>query len=246
MADVNVIRPDWQAPANIKAFTTTRRGGVSQPPFDSFNLGDRSGDAEAAVAENRQRLRSTFSLPQEPAWLWQVHGINVANAEAIAGTPEADASVAHAQGPVCVVLTADCLPVLLCDTQGSVVAAAHCGWRGLAAGMLPQTVAKMAIAPSSLMAWLGPAIGPSVFEVGPEVQREFVQRDREHAAAFVANKPGKYMADIYRLARRELAACGVTQVTGGTHCTVSEPELFYSYRRDVECGRMASLIWIAD
>lgn len=250
MADINVIRPDWQAPAQVKAFSTTRQGGVSQGGFASFNLGNRAGDADAAVAENRRLLSSKFSLPQEPAWLWQVHGTHVADAGSVTSTAEADASIAHTPGVVSVVLTADCLPVLLCDTAGTVVAAAHCGWRGLVAGMLPQTVAEMVkaakvkIAPSSLMAWLGPAIGPNAFEVGPEVQREFVQRDQEHEAAFVAGKPGKFMADIYRLARRELAACGVTQVAGGVHCTVSEPDLFYSYRRDVECGRMASLIWI--
>jgi len=244
VGSLKFITPEWDAPEQVRAVTTTRSGGVSEGGYDSLNLGDRAGDNEEAVAENRRRLRTTLQLPSEPAWLWQVHGDAVVNAETATRTPKADASVTHSAGAVCVVLTADCLPVLFCDDAGSVVAAAHAGWRGLAAGILPATVAKMGVDPANIQAWLGPAIGPEVFEVGLEVRAEFVHKNRAHAAAFIPGEPQKYLANIYQLARRELADCGVTRVTGGDHCTVSEPEHFYSYRRDKTSGRMASFIWL--
>ncbi len=245
MEALKVIRPQWSAPDHIQAFTTTRQGGISQGAYAGFNLGDRAGDVPEVVAENRRILRNSCNLPGEPAWLWQVHSAKVVDAKRASETSEADASVASSSGVVSVVLTADCLPVLLCDQAGTVVAAVHCGWRGIAAGILPATVARMGVEPDSLMAWMGPAIGPRAFEVGAEVRNEFAKRNAEHSAAFTPGKPGKFLADIYALARRELAECGVVRVSGAEYCTVSDPDQFYSYRRDAVTGRMASLIWIS-
>lgn len=243
-ASPGFISADWPAPSNVRAGTTTRAGGVSRGAFASFNLGDRAGDDPVAVAENRRRLRAALDLPAEPAWLWQVHGDGVVRAETVSGAPEADAATAHTPGAVCAVLTADCLPVLLCDREGTIVAAAHCGWRGLAAGVLSATVAAMPAAPACLLAWLGPAIGPDAFEVGGEVRQAYLARDARYADAFRAVGGGKYLADLYALARAELAALGVRRVFGGGRCTVAEPDSFFSYRRDRVCGRMASLIWL--
>lgn len=239
-----MISADWDAPANVRGFTTTRVGGVSGGALAEFNLGDHVGDAPQAVTQNRQLLHMQFALPAAPKWLDQVHGATVVDAEATAPTPQADASFAHTSGVVCAVLTADCLPVLLCDTQGKGVAAAHCGWRGLAAGILPATIAAMGVDASTVMAWLGPAIGPRAFEVGEDVYDAFVTRNPDHARAFVPGKPGKQYADVYALARRELNGCGVTRISGGDRCTVSESDCFYSYRRDGTTGRMASVIWL--
>ena len=244
MISANVLPAEWPAPAGVNAFTTTRRGGVSQGSYCSFNLGDHVDDDPAAVATNRRRLREQLSLPADPVWLKQTHSARVVNAADCGSHADADASVSHRAGVVCAVLTADCLPVLLCDSAGSVVAAVHCGWRGLVAGILPATVAKMAVAPSSLLAWFGPAIGPTAFEVGAQVRAQFVARNGRHADAFRQQAAGKFMADIYALARIELAQCGVHKVYGGKHCTLNEPERFYSYRRDARCGRMLSLIWM--
>jgi YfiH family protein len=241
--------PDWPAPANVRAFMTTRGGGVSRPPWDSLNPASHVGDDPAAVAENRRVLRA--DLPAEPLWLDQVHGTCVAEA---AGDepPCADAGLARQPGHVCAVLTADCLPVLFCDRAGTVVAAAHAGWRGLAAGVLEETVAKMAVPPGEVLAWLGAAIGPDAFEVGDEVREAFVSRHPLTAVAFRPAFPGtldeapkKWLADIYALARIRLAAAGVGEVYGGGLCTVSDPARFYSYRRDGTTGRMASLVWLA-
>ena len=221
---------------------TTRAGGVSAPPWDSLNLGDHVGDDPAAVAANRARLRER--LPAEPAWLRQVHSARVVDLGRDSGR-EADAAVAREPGQVCAVLTADCLPVLFCDRAGSVVAAAHAGWRGLAEGVLEATVAAMQVPPAEILAWMGAAIGPEVFEVGEEVRQAFVGRHPEAAAAFVPQPaPGKWRADIYRLARIRLGHAGVQAVHGGGRCTFSEAETFYSYRREGVTGRMAAVIWL--
>lgn len=235
------ILPDWPAPDSVKAVVTTRSGGVSQPPFDSFNLGDHVDDRPEAVAANRQRLQR--ALGSEPAWMSQVHSNVVVEADPQA-RPTADACWTTRKGVACAVLTADCLPVLFCDSAGSRVAAAHAGWRGLAAGMLEATVVALGESPTQLMAWLGPAIGPGRFEVGAEVREAFVSQHAAACEAFtLSDNPGRYMADIYQLARIRLAACNVTAVFGGGFCTVSDPR-FYSYRRAARTGRFASLIWL--
>lgn len=245
------IVPDWPAAAPaIGALSTIRCGGLSGAPYDDgaggggLNLGLHVGDDAASVAQNRARLRAV--LPGEPVWLAQVHGAEVVDAAAVRGVPEADASFSTLPGVVCAILTADCLPVLFADRGGAVVGAAHAGWRGLARGVLQNTVARMRQAGAAdIVAWLGPAIGPQRFEVGPEVRAAFADVDPAAGAAFVAQGNGKYLADIYQLARLALAGCGVRQVGGGGLCTVSDKRRFYSYRRDGVTGRMASLIWIA-
>lgn len=236
-----LLFPDWPAPANVGACVTTRAGGVSLPPYDTFNLGDHVGDAPQAVAENRQRLSSTLQV--RPAWLKQVHGVDVAHAD-----PEqvcqADACWTSTPGIACTAMTADCLPVLFCDRAGSRVAAAHAGWRGLAAGVLEATLDTLAIEPDQVLVWLGPAIGPQAFEVGLEVREAFTRQHPEAHAAFVPGaQPDKLLADIYALARIRLAARGITAVYGGGLCTVSDPR-FYSYRRTPQGGRFASLVWL--
>lgn len=237
-----VLLPDWPAPANVRALQTTRLGGISPAPWLGLNLGDHVGDAPERVAANRAELRR--SLPAEPAWLQQVHGVRVVDAAAAIDSPEADAAYARQPGVVCAVMTADCLPVLFCDRAGTVVAAAHAGWRGLLAGVLKTTVAAMAVAPEDILVWLGPAIGPQAFEVGDEVRAAFVAADAEAALAFRAGAPGKWLADIYLLARQHLRAAGVFAISGGGMCTVNEPGRFFSYRRDSITGRMASLVWL--
>ncbi len=236
----------WPAPARVRTLVTTRDGGVSLAPYASLNLGQHVGDDPAAVAENRARLRAC--LPAEPFWLNQVHGIGVqeACADAPDVPPDADAGFTRQPGVVCAVMTADCLPVLLTDRSGSVVAAAHAGWRGLCNGIIEATIARMAVPANDILAWLGPAIGPDAFEVGPEVRAAFMAHDPTAASAFAAIPDGKYLADIYLLARQRLNACGVTDVHGGDACTVTERERYFSYRRDGRTGRMASLIWLAD
>ncbi|WP_448679290.1 peptidoglycan editing factor PgeF [Pseudomonas nicosulfuronedens] len=237
------LTPDWPVPANVRARVTTRAGGVSIEPFDSFNLGDHVGDDPAAVAENRRRL--TAELDCQPAWLSQVHGIEVVEADpSVVAT--ADASWSATRGIACTIMTADCLPALFCDRAGTRVGAAHAGWRGLAGGVLEATVDAMGIAPVELLVWLGPSIGPQAFEVGPEVREAFLAEHAEAERAFVpSTNAGKYMADIYALARIRLAAKGVTAVFGGDFCTFSDTERFYSYRRNPRTGRLASLIWLA-
>ncbi|MDP2169442.1 MAG: peptidoglycan editing factor PgeF [Rhodocyclaceae bacterium] len=241
------IIPDWPAPPHVRALVTTRLGGVSSAPFASFNLGDHVGDAPEAVAANRRRLRQ--HLPAEPVWLQQVHGNRCIDAQLAATAtptgvaPEADAAFTRASGVVCAVLTADCLPVLLCDEDGSTVAAAHAGWRGLADGVLESTVAALGQPGERLMAWLGPAIGPDNFEVGGEVRAAFITHDRRAAEAFVAKPDGKWLCNIYLLARQRLAALNIRRTASADFCTVSDTERFYSYRRDGVTGRMASLIW---
>jgi len=239
-----MLLPTWPAPAGVFSLMTTREGGVSSPPWDSFNLGDHVGDDAAHVVENRARLR--VQLPAEPAWLKQIHGATVVDAGSDVLT--ADASVTRQAGCVCAVLTADCLPVLFCDRAGRVVAAAHAGWRGLAQGVLEATVAAMQVPPGEVLAWMGAAIGPQVFEVGDDVRQAFVTQHPEAAAAFVPDPsgvPGKWLADIYQLARNRLNRVGVQEIYGGGRCTFNEADRFYSYRRDGVTGRMASLIWLA-
>lgn len=241
--NLEFITPSWPAPPQVRALTTTRRGGVSLPPYDSLNLGDHVGDDPDAVAENRRRLVAELGLPGEPRWLTQVHGTCSADAATVTDRCEADASHTDLTGVVCAVLTADCLPVLLCDREGRSVAAVHAGWRGLLNGVIEQTIAAMG-AEGELLAWLGPAIGPQAFEVGEEVLEAFLVDAAAAARAFTPSPGGRWLADIYVLARQHLQRAGVTLVYGGEYCTYSEPERFYSYRRDGSTGRMASLIWI--
>ncbi|HKJ07561.1 MAG TPA: peptidoglycan editing factor PgeF [Gammaproteobacteria bacterium] len=238
------ILPDWPARPAVRALSTTRRGGVSASPYASWNLAEHVGDDPRAVQTNRQRLRERLALPDEPCWLRQVHGVRVMAAAAGKPSTEADGAWTGTPGRVCAVLTADCLPVLFCDRRGTRVAAAHAGWRGLAAGVLEATLRAMGVAPQELLAWLGPAIGPAAFEVGAEVRDAFVGADAGAGEAFQAGPDGRWYADLYALARRRLAAAGVVEVYGGGLCTYSDPERFYSYRRDGATGRMASLIWL--
>ena len=245
---VGFLAADWPAPASIRAGTTLRSGGASAPPFDTLNLGDRAGDDPAAVEINRERIRTQLDLPAAPAWLYQVHGTHVRVAEDFdIGVGGSDASVAHGAAGVCAVLTADCLPVLLCDRDGTCWGAAHAGWRGLAAGVLEATVAAMNAPTDQLLAWLGPSIGAHNFEVGADVRKAFCDAAPDDTAAFTARDvPGKYLADIYALARARLKRAGVTAIYGGGLCTIDDATRFFSYRRDgARTGRMASLIWHA-
>lgn len=240
------IVPDWPAPPGVRALITTRAGGVSRGAFAGMNLGMHTGDNAEHVAHNRAQLRQ--SLPAEPLWLRQVHGTTVAEAGGTDGSPEADAAVARRPQAVCAVLTADCLPLLLCDDGGSVVAAVHAGWRGLSSGVIEQTLRVIDRPRAALLAYLGPAIGPAAYEVGAEVREAFIAADatggRGAAAAFAPGRPGKFHADLYALARMRLARSGVERVYGGGYCTYAERERFYSFRRDGATGRMASLIWM--
>lgn len=244
MRNPDWIVPDWAAPANVRTLVTTRAGGVSEGAWTSMNLALHVGDDPDAVHSNRSRLREC--LPADPVWLDQVHGRTVVDASTTIAPVRADASFARRRGVVCAVLTADCLPVLLCDQAGTVVAAAHAGWRGLASGVVDATVDAMGVSPDSIMAWLGPAIGPDAFEMGPEVREIFCDGDPETESAFVPGaRPGKWLADLYLLARFRLVRAGVLQVAGGDRCTCREGRHFYSYRRDGITGRFASLVWLA-
>lgn len=240
-----LIFPDWPAPTRVWAVSTTRAGGVSLPPYDRLNLATHVGDDPACIAENRRRLAVMAGFPAEPAWLEQVHGTTVAAAETVDAPVAADAAWTRVPGQPCVVMTADCLPVLLCDRAGTVVAAAHAGWRGLAGGVIAATVARLNAAPAELLAWLGPAIGPAAFEVGEEVRAAFLALDAGNAGCFQPSPAGRWLADLYELARRQLRRLGVPAIYGGDHCTFSEPERFFSYRRESRTGRMATLIWLA-
>jgi len=247
-AAFEVIAPDWPAPPGVRAAFTLRMGGVSAAPFDSLNVGAHVGDADAAVTENRRRVRAQLRLPAEPLWLVQVHGIEVADLDAArGGAPHltADAAIARRAASVCAIQVADCMPVLFAARDGCAVAAAHAGWRGLAAGVLEATLARLAVAPAGLIAWLGPAIGAAHFEVGGEVRAAFLAHDAAAAAAFTVNTRGRWQCDLNALVRRRLSAAGVTAVFGGGRCTYSDPLRFFSYRRAGRCGRMAALIWLA-
>jgi len=242
------IFPDWPAPPQVHAAVTTRLGpGVSSAPFERFNLGLRSGDAAEAVMANRGALQQALRLPAAPRWLHQVHGCGVAELGPLpsAHEPQADAAVSHIPGTVLAILTADCLPVLLCNEDGGEIGAAHAGWRGLAAGVLEATLAQMVSPPARVLAWLGPCIGAPSYEVGEEVRAAFVARDAAAAACFEATRPGHWRCDLAALARQRLARAGVTRVYGGDDDTHADPR-FYSYRRDgAASGRFASLIWLA-
>ena len=239
--DSRWIVPDWPVTPRVRALITTRAGGVSAGKYASLNLGTEVGDDPAHVARNRAIVRAC--LPGDPRYLKQAHGTRVIEAEHTASGTEADGAVAHAPGVVCAVLTADCVPVLLCDKAGSVAGVAHAGWRGLAAGILEAVVHAMGSPPREMLAYLGPAIGPLAYEVGEEIREVFVDRDPGAGAAFAPRRHGKYLADLYRLARRRLAAAGVFEVYGGGFCTAGE-ERFFSFRRDGITGRMASFVWI--
>jgi YfiH family protein len=245
------IRPAWPAPASVTALSTLRGGGHSAAPYASLNLAAHVGDDRAAVDANRALLAGLLPAGSSVQWLSQVHGTAVVQATAGADCPDADASWSRSPGHACAVLTADCLPVLFCSVAGDAVAAAHAGWRGLLAGVLERTVEAMAVDPGQLLAWLGPAIGPGAFEVGPEVRAGFLaaappSRRAPTRACFVSSgaTPGHYLADLYALARLRLAALGPVAVYGGDACTYSSPQEFFSYRRDGLTGRMASLILI--
>lgn len=240
------LEPDWPAPPGIRAASTLRPGGVSLGCYASLNLGAHVGDDPLHVTENRRRLSEALGLPGEPCWLQQVHGHTVirsgADWTAHPAPPAADAAHTSEKAVVCGVMTADCLPVLLCSADGASVAAVHAGWRGLASGIIEATVSAMDCKPG--LAWLGPALGQQAFEVGDEVRNVFLQQDARHADCFKpGSSEGKWLADLYGLARRILHGMGVTAVYGGEYCTASEPDRFFSYRRDHTTGRMATLIW---
>lgn len=239
------IQPDWPAPANVKALQTTRLGGVSQGAYASLNLGAHVNDDPIAVAKNRQLL-SPF-LPSEPVWLNQVHGLEVIDAAQSTCLQDADASFSTKPNVVCVTMTADCLPLLLCDKAGTVVAAVHAGWRGLCDGVIEATVTKMQVPASEVLVWLGPAIGPDAFEVGDDVRARFVSRDN-HAENAFRRHGDKWLCDMYLIARQRLNALGVTAIYGASvnedFCTYSDKARFFSFRRDQVTGRMASMIWL--
>ena len=236
--------PDWPAPEHVKALITTRRGGCSQTPYDGMNLADHVGDDPERVSNNRALLRQKFNLPAEPNWLQQVHGCQVAACGSSAAPVEADAVVAEQPGQVCAVMTADCLPLLICNDSGSRVAAVHAGWRGLAAGVIEAALDRFDEPGESLLVWLGPAIGPDRFEVGDDVRELFLNSGQAHETAFKPGAPGRWLADIYQLARVRLMERNIGFVGGGDYCTVTDEKRFFSYRRDGSTGRMASLIWI--
>ena len=258
-----VIRPDWPAPARVRAASTLRVGGVSRGAFAGLNLGAGVGDDEANVARNRRILVEMLDLPVEPLWLRQVHGTTVLNLDGVdppaparrpgrrsAGPsspsqpPVADGAATSLPGRVCAVLTADCLPVLLCDTSGTRVAVAHAGWRGLAGGVLESAVRCMRVGPEKILAWVGPGIGRDAYEVGGEVLERFAAGDPDSVQCFTANANGRWQADLRELARRRLRSAGVKDIRGGSWCTHSEPERFFSHRREAPCGRMATMIWL--
>ncbi len=236
---------EWRLPRGVRAAFTTRRGGVSGAPWDSLNLGAHVNDEPAHVAENRARVRGLLGLRSDPAWLSQVHGVEVADLDAptAPGPVTADAAVASGAGRACVIMVADCLPVLFASRDGRRIGAAHAGWRGLAAGVLEKTVAALEVRAAGLTAWLGPAISREHFEVGGEVRDAFMAHDAGAAADFTPNARGRWQADLAGLARRRLAALGVTDVHGGEWCTFADRERFFSHRRDGKGGRMAALIW---
>ncbi len=233
--------PDWPAPSNIHAATTLRTGGGSLGTFSSLNPATHVSDDNERVRQNRQIIGAMLDLPAEPIWLAQIHSNRAVKAVKTALLEQADASYTNESGIVCAVMTADCLPLLVCSTDGAQIAAIHAGWRGLLAGVITNTV--VAMQQQDLLVWLGPAIGPDCFEVGPEVREAFLEKSVTFNDAFKQQGNGKWLADIYQLARIELAALGIVNVYGGTHCTFTEHEYFYSYRRESQTGRMATLIW---
>lgn len=250
MTNFQGITPNWPVPANVRSYITTRGGGVSVSPYASNNLGLHVGDDPESVVKNRAQLSNESGLAQTPQWLEQVHGIKVVNAKSDGVVRTADGSYSDQPGQACLVMTADCLPILLCDKQGTQVAALHCGWRSLAKGICVRGLQKFTAKPGDILAYLGPAISQPHFEVGVDVLEAFFKaaRSQEHAehiaAAFVsAQRPLHFYADIYALARAELNSLGVTAIYGGDYCTYADEARFYSFRRDKVTGRMASLIW---
>ena len=239
----------------LPIFDTARTGGASPAPWNSLNLGAHVGDSRHCVDANRRLLRDAAGLPAEPRWLEQVHGIAVADLDATPATDaalRADAAISAIPGRVCVVMTADCLPVVLASTDGAIVGAAHAGWRGLAAGVVEATLDAMrrrSTAGTTFQAWLAPAIGAANFEVGDDVRAAFLAADPQAAAAFTPNAQRRWQCDLYRLARQRLARAGVERISGGSRCTYAEEDCFFSHRRDVQhrglaaTGRMATLIW---
>ena len=244
LTDDSYIYPAWPAPETVRAVSTTRLHGHSSPPYDSFNLAAHVDDNPDDVASNRQRLREQLELPDEPGWLNQVHGKDVLQLGDLITGATADGSYSRTPGQVCAVLTADCLPVLICNQDGTEVAAVHAGWRGLAAGIVGVAVERFTSPADQLLVWLGPAIGPAKFEVGADVYQAFVNEMPEATQAFHPNETVHWHADIYSLARMQLERLGVSQVYGGEYCTFSDATHFYSYRRDGVTGRMATLIWL--
>ncbi|MBI3574298.1 MAG: peptidoglycan editing factor PgeF [Gammaproteobacteria bacterium] len=244
MINPEFVHPDWPAPTHVRALTTTRRGGVSRGPYESFNLGDHVGDAADDVQRNRALLREALTLPSEPVWLKQVHGVNVVDTASVNVGATADGAWVDRPGVVCAVLTADCLPVFLCNRQGTKVGLLHAGWRGLTAGVVEVGLRALATPGAELLAWLGPAIGPDSYEVGDDVRNAFLAQDAGAAVCFHAHGAGRWRADLYALARRRLQAQGVNAIYSGNFCTLREPERFFSFRRDGATGRMASLIWL--
>lgn len=242
---MQAIHPNWQVPSNIHAFTTTRHGGVSLAPFDSFNLGDHVGDEKSAVKTNRTLLAEKFNLPHAPLFLTQTHSTRVIKLPYTGNNLEADAVYTNQPNQVCAVMTADCLPVIFTTQQGNEVAAAHAGWRGLCDGVLEETVKCFQATPEDIIAWLGPAIGPTAFQVGMDVIEQFMAFDPIAEQAFQpdSTQEGKYLGNLYQIAKQRLNKLGITNISGGDHCTFNEKETFFSYRREGVTGRMASVIW---
>lgn len=242
---IGFLAADWPAPTHVRALTTTRAGGVSRGPYESFNLGDHVGDDPEAVWQNRARLREALVLPAEPLWLKQVHSTTVVLAARAQPGIEADGAWTDRPGVVLAVLTADCLPIFLCDRKGTKVALLHAGWRGLAGGIIESGLQALNVPGEELLVWLGPAIRPDAYRVGDDVRDALYARDPAAAAAFHPDGTGRWLADLYRLARQRLRSQGVTAVYGGGYCTLREHERFFSFRRNGATGRMASLIWLA-
>lgn len=240
---IETIQANWQAPPSISACCTTRRGGVSRVPFDSLNLGLHVGDRDLDVIENRRLLREALALPSQPCWINQVHGVHAVTLERDSSR-DADAAITREPGKVAVVMTADCMPVLVCNRAGSEVAAIHAGWRGLQAGVIEAAISAMHSSPQQLLAWIGPSISQASFEVGDEVRRAFIDRDARAQTCFSANRPGHWLCDLAALAEAALRAIGVSEVARAPYCSYGDADLFYSYRRENVTGRMASLIWI--
>lgn len=249
MNNSNYITPNWPAPKNIHAYTTKRTGGVSQSPYNSFNLNLRTGDKLEDVLTNRSILTKELNLPSVPFWLKQEHtdiALDLGKATGLRDEVVADATFTAITGPVCAVLTADCVPILVCDQAGTIVAAIHAGWKGIANGVIAATIKAMNTDPAKLLAWLGPAIGPNAFVVTHDLIATFGQQLPETVSAFTAYQD-RFLANIYLLASNYLKQAGVTKIYGGEYCTYTQKDLFFSFRRDGEkSGRMASLIWIAD
>lgn len=238
------LRPRWDAPKNVRAIVTTRQGGASGGPYASFNLAEHTGDDPAHVRANRALLRETLELPAEPMWLEQIHGIVVLDVSGANPKRTADGAYTDRAGVVCAVLTADCLPIFLCNRLGTEAALVHAGWRGLAAGVVDTALARFRAPRAELIAWLGPAIGAKAYEVGSEVRDAFVVGDSAANEAFTKRPTGKWSMDLYTIARQRLSAAGVRLIAGGDYCTATQADVFFSYRRDGVTGRMASLLWL--